>query len=66
MNLSYEPPPIDVYYDHVVRHLEDELTQEQIAQEARFRYEVDRVRLRQAEDPEAVLATILAELEADA
>ena len=66
MNLSYEPPAIEAYYDFVVRHLEQELTQEQIAEEAKFRFEADRVRLRHAEDPEAVLGAILAELEADA
>lgn len=66
MNQSYDPPAIEAYYDFVVRHLEAELTQEQIAHEAKFRYEADRVRLRHAEDPEAVLASILDELEADA
>jgi hypothetical protein len=57
-----EPPSLDDYFDHVLRHHEEELTSEEVAAEARFQRRVDEARLLHAEDPGAVLEEIVERL----
>ena len=56
------PPPLDDYFDFVLRHHEAELTAEQVAAEARFQRRTDEARLAYAEDPGAVLEEIVERL----
>lgn len=57
-----EPPPLDDYFDYVLRHHEEELTSEEVAAEARFQRRTDEVRLSYAEEPGAVLEEIVERL----
>jgi len=58
-----EPPPLDDYFDYVLRHQEDELTAEQVALEARFLRHVDQVRINNADDPAVALEEAIARLQ---